>query len=88
MTACAFSSCTKLARARGYCWPHYVQLRRAKGDESKLKPLRGSQPPMVRVSIRLSRTTATAVREDVGGARATLDVWADKKGKKGGKRNG
>ena len=77
MTACAFKGCDGDARARGYCWPHYVQLRRAKGDASKLKVLRGSTPPLIRVSLRLPPPTASAVRADTAGARAALARWAD-----------
>lgn len=80
MKRCAFPKCPGQVRAKGYCWPHYTQLRRADGDKSALKPLRMAVAvPLVRVSLRVPPPVATAVRGDAAGARGALTDWAQER---------
>ena len=82
MSDCTFPKCGEPAVIRGLCRGHDAQERRHPGQP--LQALRGKHgqlgdEPLTRVSLRLPRTAADLVHEDVAGARKALEAWAKKK---------
>lgn len=45
MKTCSFPLCGLLRASKGFCKTHYAQLRYHKGDESKMRPIRGGGVP-------------------------------------------